>query len=140
MLTALTMSSFFEVMLIILLRRSLFTAEFIRVFFQSNRWFKIYTKFRIVPVGRSYQLHDTGPKALAVVQPRSRGCEPLKGPGDVHSNHPSRAPPAACTKAPVPQLGSSSGAQECFAVLSFTALRPLLSTLVLPFLEKVVAL
>lgn len=44
---ALTMSSFFEVMLIILLRRSLFTAEFIRAFFQSSRWFKIYTKFRV---------------------------------------------------------------------------------------------
>lgn len=73
-LTALTMSSFFEAMLII---RSLFTAEFIRAFFQSNRWFKIYTKFRVEPVGRSYKLHSTGSKALAVVQPSSRGCEPL---------------------------------------------------------------
>lgn len=44
---ALTTSSFFEVMLIILLRRSLFAAEFIRAFFQSSRWFKIYTKFRV---------------------------------------------------------------------------------------------
>lgn len=41
------MSSFFEVMLIILIRRSLFTAEFIRASFQSSRWFKIYTKFRV---------------------------------------------------------------------------------------------
>lgn len=33
-------------------------------------------------MGRSYKLHHIGPKALAVVQPNSRGCEPLKGPGD----------------------------------------------------------
>lgn len=139
-LTALTMLSFFDVMLIILLRRSLFAAEFIRAFFQSNRWFKIFTKYRVVPVRRNYKLHHTGPKALADVQPSSGGCEPLKGPGDLHSNHPSCSPAAAWTKAFVPQLGSSSDAQECFTVLSFIPLRALLSTLDLHFLEKVVAL
>lgn len=48
-------------------------------------------------MGRSYKLQHTGPKALAVVQPvSSRGCEPLRDPGDLHSNPPSCAHAAAC--------------------------------------------
>lgn len=106
MLIALTMLSFFEGRLIILLRRSLFTAEFIRAFFQSSRWFKIYKKFRVKAVGRSYKVHHNGAKALAVVQPSCRGYEPPKGPGGTAVTPPVPCccvqAPASCSPLPLP--------------------------------------
>lgn len=105
-------------------------------------------------MGRSYKLQHIGPKALSVVQPKSRGCEPLKGPGDLHSHHPSCTQPVACRHLLLALLShyqapcqaeegtvpkhlylslDSFSVQEYFAVFIFTSLRALLSTLVTIF-------
>lgn len=146
-----TTSSFFEVMLIILLRRSLFAAEFIRAFFQSSRWFKIYTKFRVESLWgeaincstldqKLWQLCSPIPGAVspsrALVMPQHShlcSCCCLWAPAPCSPLPlPSLRPrwEGDCSTAFVPQLRSSSDYQEYFTVLSFIPLRALLSTLV----------